>query len=143
MNKTHLPHLPYKNAAGAVIHTWGRDHWYTNMFEIAFQNASNPTNTAFYFSRGGVQGNEGTTAGYEWYIENVLEELDIAREWYFDNDTQILYYKPNATQKETAPSTDGFVATKLKVLVNVTGNQTHPAHHIAIKGVTLRDTAYT
>ena len=22
-----LPHLPYANPAGAVVHAWGRDHW--------------------------------------------------------------------------------------------------------------------
>ena len=28
------------------------------------------------------QGGEGVVGGEEWYIEGVLEELDIGREWY-------------------------------------------------------------
>ena len=54
-------------------------HWYTNIFEIGSQ----VNETSFMFSRGGTQGNEGETTGEEWYIENVLEELDIGREWFF------------------------------------------------------------
>eukprot|EP00729_Bicosta_minor_P015501 gene15501-29324_t len=60
------------------------------------------------FSRGGIQGGEGVTGGEAWYIENVMEELDSEREWFFDTPTS-----------------------------------TFPAHHVAIQGVTLRDTVYT
>ena len=27
LSKAQLPHTPYKRAAGAVLHAWGRDHW--------------------------------------------------------------------------------------------------------------------
>jgi hypothetical protein len=39
------------------------------------------------FSDGGFQGAEGVVEGEGWYIENVLEELDMEREWYFDETT--------------------------------------------------------
>ena len=29
-----LPHLPYQNATGAVVHAWRPGHWYTNTFEV-------------------------------------------------------------------------------------------------------------
>ena len=93
------------------------------------------------FSRGGTQGGEGETVGEEWYIENVLEELDIGREWYFDNKTMTLYYLPNTTA--AAPPTGDFTATQEMALFNVTGTQKDPAHHIAIQGLTLRDTTYS
>ena len=32
----------------------------------------------------GNQGGEGTDHGQEWYIENVLQELDDPKEWYYD-----------------------------------------------------------
>ena len=91
------------------------------------------------FSRGGIQGGEGVTGGEAWYIENVLEELDMGREWFFDTHTETLIYKPNGT----ATPEGQFVATNLKVLFNITGTKQQPAHHVAIKGVTLRDTVYT
>ena len=82
--------------------------------------------------------------GEEWYIEGVLEELDIGREWFFDNRSQTLYYKPNATEAEAGAAPSGvFEATNLKVLLNVSGSQAAPAHHIAIRGLTLRDTSYS
>ena len=84
--------------------------------------------------------------GEEWYIEGVLEELDIGREWFFDNQTLMLYYKPNSTTTEASagsPPTGEFVATAMRVLLNVTGTQATPAHHIAIKGLTIRDTTYS
>ena len=142
-NKTQLPHLPYKDARGAVVHAWRPGHWYTNIFEVGSANVSSSgesTTQQMMFSRGGTQGGEGVTGGEEWYIENVIEELDEGREWFFDTSTQVLYYKPNATVG-TAP-TGNFVATDLLVLFNVTGSQAVPAHHIAIKGLTLRDTKY-
>ena len=44
----------------------------------------------------GMQGGEGMTASGQWWIENVLEECDDAREYFFDKRTRKLYY-PNAT----------------------------------------------
>ena len=75
-----------------------------------------------------------------------MDELDIGREWVFDNKTFTLYYKPNVTtsnESTTGPPTGNFVATNLKVLLNVTGSQATPAHHIAVKGLTIRDTSYS
>lgn len=94
------------------------------------------------FSQGGIQGGEGVTGGEAWYIENVMEELDSEREWFFDAPTSTLYYKPNSTEADAATGapTGAFVATNLKVLFNITGTKASPAHHIAIQGVTLRDT---
>lgn len=71
----------------------------------------------------------------------------MGREWFFDNTTMVLYYKPNATAAPGAasagPPTGDFVAVVHEVLINVTGSQQEPAHHIAISGITLRDTSYT
>ena len=29
-----LPHYPYRSVSGAVLKAWGKDHWYTNIFEL-------------------------------------------------------------------------------------------------------------
>ena len=103
----------------------------------------------FLFGRGGIQGGEGVTDGEAWYVENVLEELDIGREWYYDQVTTTLYYMSNETTNtagnDAAPGapTGNFVATSLATLFEIKGTQAAPAHHIAITGVTLRDTRYT
>ena len=160
-----LPNLAaYKNLSGAVIHAWRPAHWYTNMFEIESHTkhphphrkgddahgAAAPASATLMFSRGGFQGAEGVVEGEGWYIENVLAELDMEREWYFDVETQVLIYKPNttttaATTTTTVPQvpTGQFVATNLKVLFNIVGTKDAPVHHVAIQDITLRDTAYT
>ena len=71
--------------------------------------------------------------------------LPQGREWFYDDRTETLIYKPNgtATPAGTATPTGEFVATSLKVLFNISGTKQKPAHHVAITGVTLRDTAYT
>lgn len=101
----------------------------------------------FMFSRGGTQGGEGVTGGEAWYIENVAEELDMGREWFFDEATSTLVYMPNASSPEAVDAsgapTGAFVATNLKILFNIAGSKAAPAHHVAIEGVTLRDTVYT
>ena len=99
------------------------------------------------FSAGGIQGGEGVTGGENWYIENVAEELDAPREWFFDADAKKLIYKPNATAPG-ALNADGtpagnFVATHLKQLFTVVGTQDKPVRDVSISGLTLRDTAYT
>lgn len=77
-----------------------------------------------------------------WYIENILEELDSANEWFFDPLAEKLFFAPNSTAS-AAPPTTGFVATSLDVLINVTGSQAKAASGITIHGLTLRDTSAT
>jgi hypothetical protein len=148
---------------GQVVHAWRPAHWFVNMWEVG--NASSErlplnatagpapasgdtppaTGVLLPFSRGGYQGAEGTAQGAEWYLENILEELDSPLEWYFDDARKMLYFLPNSTQPLHSYSTptSSFVACKLKVLINITGSQRAPAHHVAIRGLTIRDTAYT
>ena len=140
----HLPNLPrYVNATGAVVHAWRPGHWYTNMFEVGGfgPDKEGEGGLQLNFSRGGFQGGEGTTEGEAWYIENVLEELDSPREWYYDDATQRLYYRPNGTA--STPPTAGFTATRLKTLINISGTMAAPVRDVTIEGLVLRDTAYT
>jgi hypothetical protein len=119
------------------------------------------------FARGGFQGAEGTDAGAEWWIENVFQELDAAMEWYYEEHSSMLYYLPNATAtaqdederqeqkqdkqkqeqkqgaRQDAWQDEEFVATQLAVLFNISGTRRSPAHHVALRGLVLRDTRYT
>jgi hypothetical protein len=71
--------------------------------------------------------------------QNVLEELDDAREWYYDYHKGLLYYAFNGT----APQNAQWVATRTKVLFNVSGTPAAPAKDIPISGIQIRDTALT
>lgn len=55
------------------------------------------TSETLHWTWGGFQEARGSTAGKEWYVENIFEELDVPGEWFFDKDTKMLYYYPNNT----------------------------------------------
>ena len=50
-----------------------------------------------HWTWGGFQEARGSSAGKEWYVENIFEELDSANEWFYDEDTKTLYFSPNMT----------------------------------------------
>ena len=81
------------------------------------------------------------------YIENVLEELDSSREWYFDEKLRVLYYKPNASDPsahdDTGRPAGDFASTNLTRLFHVAGSMEQPVRDVVIDGLVLRDTAYT
>jgi hypothetical protein len=77
------------------------------------------------------------------YIENVLEELDAPREWFYDDEARVLHYMPNASTHGEPPPSEGFVATRLQVLINVSGTASAPVRGLTIDGLTMRDTAAT
>lgn len=139
-DKSILPHQPYKNATGAIVQAWRPGHWASWMFEVGDYDASSGT---FKFSKGGFQGARGNDNGDEFFVENVMEELDAPGEWYYDTTTKMLYLFYNATSKTPPPAGTSFVVPVLKTLVSVKATQKTPAKGITIRGVQFRDTAYT
>ena len=83
-----LPHAPYKNASGAVLHAWRPAHWFTVQYAVAPNvstevlkgdssvNKEQTSASSLDFARGGFQGAEGFSSNAEWWIEGVEEELD-------------------------------------------------------------------
>lgn len=139
-DKTVLPNSPYKNATGAIVQTWRPAHWASWMFEVGDYNTANGT---FTFSKGGFQGARGQKTGAEFYIENVMEELDSPNEWFYDEQTKTLYFWYNDTAGTMPPQNTLYVVTQLKTLITVQATQDRPASDISILGVNFRDTAYT
>jgi len=100
-----------------------------------------PSGEVISWTKGGFQGARGENTGGEWYIENVMEELDAPMEFFYDPKTSNLYYFHNASG---APPTDlVFTATNLKTVVSITGTKAAPAKGITVRGVTLTAAAYT
>ena len=54
-------------------------------------------NRSLHWTYGGFQEARGSTVGREWYVENIFEELDVAEEWFYDEETKMIYYSPNGT----------------------------------------------
>merc|ERR1712217_171026 len=73
----------------------------------------------FTFGRGGNQGARGNNVGGDFFIENVMEELDNPGEFFFDKRTNKLYLFHNGTG--APPADTKVVAPQMQVLVNVSG----------------------
>ena len=139
-DKTTLPNLPYKNGSGAIVQAWRPGHWASWMFEVGGYDAEK---NQFTFSKGGFQGARGNNNGDEFYIENVMEELDYPNEWYYDKESMKLYFFYNATSGTPPPKDTVFEVVRLKTFFNVTGSQRSPVKGLSILGVNFKDSAYT
>jgi hypothetical protein len=67
---------------------------------IALDAAGTATIT---FAEGGYQDARGSDGAGDWYIENVLEELDAPGEFYFDKAAGKLYFYYNSSSPTTPP----------------------------------------
>ena len=70
------------------------------------------------FSNASVWPFESWGPRQRYYIENVFEAMDAPGEWYYNRDTQALYYKPMPGEDMTQAQ---VVAPKLDQLLSVTG----------------------
>ena len=74
------------------------------------------------------------------FVENVLEELDAPKEWFFDRDAGTLYFRPPA---DSDPNTMRFEVVGLKNLIEVRGTMERPVRHVTLRGITFRRAGYT
>ena len=131
----------YSNPKGAVVQVWrGGGRWYTNQCQA---ESINKSSSQLLFSQdvGCNQGGEGSVRANQWWIENVKEECDSPGEFFFDADEEALYYTFNTSQTPTGD--EQLVATRTKVLFNVTGTQAAPVRDVAIRGLVIRDAMLT
>jgi hypothetical protein len=142
-----LPNAPYKDVDDMIVNVWRPARWANWMFEVKDYNASSQN---FTFGKGGFQGARGENTGGDFFVENVLEELDSPGEFYFDKKLKKLYLYYNGTG--SPPSDMEVVATQLRVLVNMTGDNCGAAAHekncepvkrVRLQGLGFRATRYT
>eukprot|EP01084_Bolivina_argentea_P180090 311129_1 len=137
-NSTLLPNTPYADGSQLIVQAWRPAYWASWMFEVGEYDANKQT---MMFSRGGFQGARGDSYGAEFYVENVMEELDFPTEFFYNISTKVLYYTNNETNGD--PSDLQFEVPQLKVLLNCTGTMEDPVKNFVIRGVTLKDTDIT
>jgi hypothetical protein len=139
-----LPNAPYKDLSGAVLNVWRPSRWANWMFEVE-KGGYNPTTGEMKFGKGGNQGARGNDKGGDWFIENVLEELDNPGEFFFDKAGSKLYLFHNASDGSLTPppATTTFVATQIPTLLNVSGTQYDPVKDVSFEGIKFTGTRYT
>jgi hypothetical protein len=107
------------------------------MFEVGDYDT---TNGNFSFGKGGNQGARGSNSGGDFFVENVMEELDYASEFFYDKTDSKLYFYYNGTG---APPTDTtFVVPQKRVLLNMTGTQWDPVKDVKTSGISYTGARY-
>jgi hypothetical protein len=131
-----LPNAPYADTTDMVINVWRPARWANWMFGVEKYEAG-----TFTFGEGGNQGARGENTGGDFFIENVIEELDSPGEFFFNRSTGELLLFYNGTG---APPADmEVIAPQLDVLINVTGTQWNPVKRVTFDGITFKSTRYT
>lgn len=138
VNKDALPNAPYKDTSEMVVNIWRPARWENWMFEV---ESYDPDTNNFTFGHGGNQGARGANTGGDFFVENILEELDNPGEFFFSKDTGYLYLFYNGTG--VPPNDMEVVVPQQKTLINVTGTQWDPVRGVTIDGLTFRATRYT
>jgi hypothetical protein len=133
-----LPNAPYKDVSQAILNVWRPARWANWMFEIGEYDAAKNN---FTFGYGGFQGARGNDKGGDFFIENVMEELDNPGEFFHDEKTGTLYLFHNGTGAPPASTT--IVVPQTKTLLNVSGTQWDPVKDVTVTGVKFTAAAYT
>jgi len=74
------------------------------------------------------------------FVENIFEELDAPGEWFFDQDSQKLYYIP---QENEDPKELTFIASNIESIIQLKGDEKRPVTDIRIEGITFQHTLPT
>ena len=139
--------------SGGVIHMKHQQKWNVYMYSIGKYNQS-VGNISFAY--GGWQGartldsaspdatnNQPIEAG-GFYFSGILDELDTAGEWYFDDQDAILYYWPLNTTAGEKPSGHTLVIGNLAHLIELSSpNHENALFNVTISDLEFRDTRYT
>lgn len=119
-----------------VVHAMHRAEWGGYHYRIVGVDENGEA-----ILEGGFQNNRqmGMHAEYR-FVENIREELDAPREWFFDEQEQILYYYP---EPGFDPAGALVEVPVLDHLIEVMGTEQAPVHDIEISGLTFQHTRST
>jgi len=82
----------------------------------------------------------GWGSGRAFYFENALELLDDAGEWYLDETTNVVYYKPRASDDMTTAT---VVAPMTETILSIEGTSTSDqASYLRFEGLTFAHSNY-
>ena len=87
----------------------------------------------------GWQEARGRSFGGDFFVDNLLEELDYPTEWYLDTTNRLLYFMPNIS----APMPKAIVASQRPCILSLRGDQSQPIRDVAIIGITFTQTSNT
>ena len=124
----------WRNPRTGIVHAFHCDHWGNWQFPVAFRDMESRT---ISFSGGGYQEARGCRSGAEWYIENIVEELDAPNEWFYDDTSKMLHFFPNGSLPGTG------IGTVFDQLFTVDGTADIPVMNVTFVNLTFAHTAST
>eukprot|EP00039_Didymoeca_costata_P000835 m.47452 g.47452 ORF g.47452 m.47452 type:complete len:946 (-) comp10503_c0_seq1:149-2986(-) len=129
----------WTNVDKAVAHIY-QNGWGNTQYAI---KAIDWSSGIINFSYGGWQQGRSGRSGPFW-IENIFEELNEPSEWYYQEDTQMLYVWPNATTMEGKMDIlKNLSIAVLESVIVVNGTVANPATNIEFVGFEITETSPT
>ena len=125
---------PWSIPSTGILHVFHGQHWGNWQFRVAERNEETRQITWTY---GGFQHGLSCLYGAEWYVENIMEELDAPNEWYYNETTMMLFYFPNGSLPESG------IGTVLDQLFTVEGTMDMPVKNVTFANLTFAHTAST
>ena len=126
----------WANPAGGYFHTMHPSLWGGFSFRITGKNDAGEI-----VKEGGWQNNRGKGTGQKsGFVENLFEELDAPGEWFLNRATHTLYYYPPAGLDLATATVE---ASRLRTLVEFSGNETNPVRFVSLRGFTFRHATRT
>jgi len=126
----------WSNPEGGVIHALSSDRWGSIHIPI---EGKRPDGSLRLGMATGIN-RAVIPSDTDRFVDNILEELDAADEWYLDQKSHWLYFKP--AQGEP-PARSGFVAGRLETLIEFRGTPAARVHDVTVSGLEFRETAAT
>jgi hypothetical protein len=126
----------WSHPEGGIIHALSSDRWGSIQIPIEGKGPDGSLRL------GGAIGINRTVipSDSERFVENILEELDAVDEWYFDQNSHWLYFKP---LQGVLPARSGFVAGRLETLIELRGSPAARIHDVTVSGLEFRETETT
>jgi hypothetical protein len=133
----------WSNPATGIVHAFQSHNWGNMQYKI--KNVDKLEHK-IYLDKGGWQlqrifgiGSKGSHASW-FFIDNVFEELDVPGEWFFDKNTNLLYYYPFSD----LDLNDAIIEVPLlKNLIELKGTIDNPVKYIHFKGFNFTQSQYT
>jgi Right handed beta helix region len=126
----------WSHAEGGMVHALSSDRW--GSIQIPIEGKAPDGGLRL----GGAIGINRTVipSDNERFVENILEELDAVDEWYFDENSHWLYFKP---PQGVAPARAGFVGGRLETLIELRGSVAARIHDVTVSGLEFRESETT
>jgi hypothetical protein len=124
----------WKNPTGGFIHALHQGEWGAFHYRITGKDANEKLTY-----EGGWQNNRPSPMHKQFrFVENIFEELDTPGEWYYDQQSKVIFLYP---PKGININKSEITLSSLTDLIHIKGSATHPVRNILIENISFTQTA--